>query len=85
MGAGLSEEQFVKLAAAMVPLIGSGGVPASRKVTLDPMPGAYIESAARADVFKTDLRLERASLSTPAGPQDAIKQEALWQRWEEEK
>lgn len=85
MGQGLSEEQFVKLAAAMVPLMEGSGVPASPKVTLDSISGAYIESVARADVFKTDLRLERAFLNTPTGPQEAIKQEALWQRWEEEK
>jgi hypothetical protein len=63
----------------------SGGVAGSGKVKLEAVRGAHIESAARADVFKADLRLERVSLSTPAGPQEAIKQEALWQRWEEEK
>jgi len=81
---GVTEEQIVKLAAAMIPFV-SGGVAAQRKVVLDPILGAYIESAARADVFKTDLRIERSIANLPSGPQDAIKQEVLWQRWEEEK
>jgi len=84
LGTGLTEEQFVKVAAAMVPLV-RGGVAASGKVKLEAVRGAHIESAARADVFKTDLRIERASFNTPAGPQEGIKQEVLWQRWEEEK
>lgn len=80
----VTEEQLVKLAAAMIPFV-SGVVPAQRKVALDPVLGAYIESAARADVFKTDLRIERVTANLPGGPQDAIRQEVLWQRWEEEK
>ena len=79
----VNEEQLVKLAAAMVPYV-SGGVPAG-KVKLDPVVGAYIQSVARADVFKTDLRIERATVNTPSGPQEVFKQEVLWQRWEEEK
>ncbi len=81
---GVSEEQFARLAAAMVPLVGKGGA-GSGKVKLDPVLGAYIESAARADVFKTDLRLERSSINTATGPTEVIKQEVLWQRWEQEK
>jgi hypothetical protein len=80
----VTEDQFVKLAAAMIPFV-SGGVAARSKVKLDPISGAYIESAARADVFKTDLRIERTTANLPGGPQDAIRQEVLWQRWEEEK
>ena len=80
----VTEDQLVKVAAAMIPFVG-GGVPTRGKVTLDPILGAYIESAARADVFKTDLRIERIVANLPSGPQDAIKQEVLWQRWEEEK
>ncbi|MGB6833218.1 MAG: hypothetical protein WA765_00485 [Candidatus Acidiferrum sp.] len=79
----VSEEQLVKLAAAMVPFV-SGGVAARAKVVLDPVLGACIESAARADVFKTDLRIERVTANLPGGPQDAIRQEVLWQRWEKE-
>lgn len=81
----LSEEQFVKLAAAMVPIV-SGAAPAGPggKIKLDPIPGAYIESLSHADVFKTDLRLERATITTPAGPQEGVKHEVLWQRWEKE-
>jgi hypothetical protein len=80
----VTEDQIVKLAAAMIPFV-SGGVSAQKKVVLDPILGAYIESAARADVFKTDLRIERSTATLPSGPQDVVKQEVLWQRWEEEK
>jgi hypothetical protein len=81
----VNEEQLVKLSAAMIPFVGGGVAANSGKVKLDPLLGAYIESAAKADVFKTDLRIERASVNTPAGPQEVIKQEVLWQRWEEER
>lgn len=80
----VTEEQLVKLAAAMIPFVG-GGTPAQAKVRLDPILGGFIESAARADVFKTDLRVEKSTANLPSGPQDVIKQEVLWQRWEEEK
>lgn len=86
LGIGLGtipEDRLVKLAAAMIPFVG-GGSAATAKVTLDPIRGAYIESDARCDVFKTDLRLERMFVNTPSGPQEAIKQEVLWQRWEKE-
>jgi hypothetical protein len=80
----VSEQQLVNLAAAMIPF--TGGAPIQGKVKLDPILGAFIESAARADVFKTDLRIERTTANLPGGgPQEAIKQEVLWQRWEEEK
>lgn len=79
----VNEDQLVKLAVAMIPFV-SGGVATRGKVTLDPMPGAYIESDARCDVFKTDLRLEQILVNTPMGPQEAIKQEVIWQRWEKE-
>ena len=80
----VNEEQLVKLAIAMLPFV-SGGVAASSKVTLDPVLGAYVESAARADVFKTNLRIERATANVQGSSQEVIKQEVLWQRWEEEK
>ena len=80
----VTEEQLVKLAAAMLPFVG-GNVPAQKKVKLDPLPGAYIESAARSDVFMSDLRLERTTANLAGGPQDAIRTEVLWQRWEQEK
>lgn len=54
------------------------------RVRLDKIPGIYIESGLRADVFLTDLSLQRTSINTPVGPQDAIKQEVIWQRWEQE-
>jgi len=81
----VSEEQFVKLAAAMLPFVSGAPADKDKKVVLEPVPGAYVESAAHSDVFKTDLRLERTTLATPSGPQDAVKHEVLWQRWEREK
>jgi len=80
----VKEDQFVKLAAAMIPFV-SGAPAAPGKVKLDHILGAYIESAARADVFKTDLRIERTTANLAGSLQDAIRQEVLWQRWEEEK
>lgn len=81
-GRSLAAADFVKLAAAMVPLL--SGPKACSKVRLEKMPGAYVESASRTDVFLTDLALDRLSIAGPAGPQEVIKQEALWQRWETE-
>ena len=80
---GVSEEQVVKLAAAMVPFV-SGGSASPLGARLDPILGACIESVNRVDVFKTDLKVERVMMQTPAGPQEVIKQEMLWQRWEQE-
>lgn len=76
-------KQMVELAAAMVPFVSGPGAP-NNKATLDPVIGAVVESAACADVFKTDLRVERVTVTTQSGPQEAIKQEVLWQRWERE-
>jgi len=82
----IPEESLVKLAVAMLPFVqGGGGVPdAGGKANLDPVAGVYIESVARSDVFKTDLAVQRMSINTPTGPQEALKQEVLWQRWEQE-
>jgi hypothetical protein len=80
----VNEQQFVNLAVAMIPHVG-GTASAGAEAKLDPISGAYVESVARSDVFKTDLRVKRSKLNTSAGPQDAITQEVLWQRWEEEK
>jgi len=81
----VTEEQLVKLATAMIPFVNAPAPGAgSGKVTLDPILGASMESAAHSDMFKTDLRLERATVNTPAGQQEVIKQEVLWQRWERE-
>jgi hypothetical protein len=79
----VNEQQFVNLAVAMLPFL-SGGTTASSKVKLDPVLGAYVESAARADVFKTDLRVERSTANINGSPQEVTKQEVVWQRWEEE-
>lgn len=64
---GVNEQQLVKLAVAMLPFT-SGQAPVQQKVTLNPIPGAYIESVERCDVFKTDLRLEKVTVATPGGP-----------------
>jgi hypothetical protein len=84
LGSGLSEEQLVKFAVAMIPHVGGPNAP-DTKLKLEGILGAYVESQARTDVFKTDLRIERISMVTPVGPQEVIKTEVLWQRWEQEK
>ena len=76
---GVTEEQIVKLAAAMVPFVARAS-----ETALDPVLGAYIESVNRIDVFKTDLRAEQIMMQTTTGPREVIKQEVLWQRWEQE-
>jgi hypothetical protein len=81
---GVNEQQLVALAAAMVPFV-SGGQPSSKKMRLEKIAGAYLESVYDTDVFLTDLALERATVNTSGGPQDAIRQEVIWQRWEKEK
>jgi hypothetical protein len=84
LASGLNEEQLVRFAVAMIPHVGAPSAPVT-KVKLENIIGAYIESKARTDVFKTDMRIERMSIPTPAGPQPGVRQEVLWQRWEEEK
>lgn len=81
---GISEQQIVNLAVAMLPHLAAGAGAADKKIELDPIPGAYVESAARSDVFKTTLRLQRTVINQPTGAQEAVKQEVLWQRWEQE-
>jgi hypothetical protein len=80
-----SEQQIVNLAAAMIPHV-SGATPraTSNKVKLDKLKGAYLEAVDSSYVFVTDLTFERATANTAAGPQDLMKQEVLWQRWESE-
>jgi hypothetical protein len=68
----------------MVPFVGRGQM-VSKKVRLENIAGAYVESVYNADVFLTDLDLERVMINTPGGPQEGIKQEVIWQRWEKEK
>jgi hypothetical protein len=81
----VNEQQLVSLAAAMIPHVSGAAASTDREAKLDPIFGAYVESSARSDVFKTDLVVKRSVVNTPLGPQDAIKQEIIWQRWEEEK
>lgn len=38
-----------------------------------PMKMNYVESVGRSDVFKTDLRVERSTVNTPAGPQEVVQ------------
>ncbi len=80
----LPEAQLINLAAAMVPHVRGGGGPPG-KVRIDNLRGVYVESNSRCDVFLTDLSLERTVINTGSGPQDGVKQEVLWQRWETEK
>ena len=62
--------------------VGGTTAPGDGRVNVDPITGVVIESAARADVFKSDLAIERLFVNTAAGPQDVLNQEELWQRWE---
>ncbi|MGD1146703.1 MAG: hypothetical protein ABR961_01985 [Thermoanaerobaculaceae bacterium] len=79
----ITEEQLVRLAAAMVRCIGDGGE-AAKKAAIDDIPGAFLESDRLSHVLKTNVTIERATITTKSGPQDAVKQEIRWQRWEEE-
>ncbi|MBI3576156.1 MAG: hypothetical protein HY083_10990 [Gammaproteobacteria bacterium] len=81
---GLTEEQIVRLAVAMLPAVQGKATDGRNRVKLEKIPGVYVESIARTDVFCTDLALEAATINTPSGPQDVVKQEVLWQRWERE-
>ncbi len=76
-------DQLVALAAAMIPLV-TQGASQPHKAKLEKLRGAYVESTHHADIFLTDLTLYRAIINTPAGPQDAVKTEITWQRWEKE-
>lgn len=78
----VTPQQWVELAAALIPIV-SGVRPNAAKVELN-LPGAYVESKALSNVFKTELTLERASVATPSGLQEVVKQEVVWQRWEKE-
>ena len=84
LGPGLAEEQFVRLATAMIPALKGQQRPTS-KVKLEKIPTVFVESISHADIFLIDMTLDRTSLITPQGPQDAIKQEVSWQRWQKEK
>ena len=82
---GLPTQTVVDIAAAMLPHV-SGSAAASRaKPARLTVTGAYVESTEWADVFRTDLTLERTMNASPSGPQPAIRQELIWQRWEQEK
>jgi Serine dehydrogenase proteinase len=50
-------------------------------VRIENAKGAYLEAVYTANVFLIDLTIERTKINTPFGPQDATKQEVLWQRW----
>ena len=80
----VNEQQLINLAAALASALKASSPAGTGKVKLDPVIGACVESVALSDVFKTDLRLERAVANTPAGPQEVIRHEILWQRWERE-
>lgn len=80
----VSAAQMVELAVAMIPHV-AGGQAQAKPLKLEKIAGAYVESSDHADRFLTDMTLERAMISTPVGPQSAMKQEVIWQRWEKEK
>jgi hypothetical protein len=80
----VSATQMVELAVAMIPHVAGGQVQA-KSLKLEKIAGVYVESSDHADRFLTDMTLERAMISTPVGPQSAMRQEVVWQRWETEK
>jgi hypothetical protein len=85
IGGQLSEKQVVDMAAAMLPhTTGAANSSSSNKVRLKSTKGAYFETINEAQVFLTDLTVERAKVQTTSGPQDVMKQEVTWQRWEAE-
>jgi len=76
-------QQVVNLAAAICAALNNQA--AAGKVSVERLPGAYVESSGLTHVFLTDLTLERTTINTPSGPQGGLlKQEVLWQRWETE-
>lgn len=79
---GISEKQLVDLAVAMIPHVAGRAASESKKVRLEGIKGIFLESTEFAQVFKTDLTVERDKVQTPQGPQDGHKLETLWQRWE---
>ena len=82
---GITEQQIVNLAAAMIPHVsGAAGNPGSNKVRLENLKGAYLEAIDASHVFLTDLTFERSTANTSSGPQEMMKQEVLWQRWAQE-
>lgn len=78
----LNEEQLVKMAVAMIPAL-KGSATAKPKVRLEGIVGACVESTTRSDIFKTDLAFERGTANVGGSPQEVVKQEILWQRWEQ--
>jgi hypothetical protein len=50
-------------------------------VRIENAKGAYLEAVSLSNVFLIDMSIERTKINTPFGPQDATKQEVLWQRW----
>jgi hypothetical protein len=50
-------------------------------VRIENAKGAYLEAVNSSNAFLIDLTIERTKINTPFGPQDATKQEVLWQRW----
>ncbi len=79
----VTEEQFVKIAVSMLPFVSGGSVPpASSKVALYSLPGATW-SPLPALMSLRRIQIERSTAVVQGSPQEVIKQEVLWQRWEE--
>jgi ATP-dependent protease ClpP protease subunit len=75
-------QPIVNLAAAIAAVLNSQA--SAGKVRVEKFPGAYVESSGLTHVFLTDLTIERTTINSPSGPQEVIKHEVLWQRWEPE-
>lgn len=77
--------QLVDFAVALIPHVSGATTPSpTKKVRLDGVKGGYVEAEDAAHVFLTDLTCERDKFNTPSGPQEGMKQEIIWQRWETE-
>jgi len=78
----ITPQRLVEMATAMLSHLSPNK--GKMKVTLDKLPGAYVESFGLTHVFNMDIALEKLVIQTQAGPQEAIKQEIRFQRWEKE-
>jgi hypothetical protein len=76
-------QQIVNLAAAISVALNSQA--STGKIRLEKVPGAYVESSDLTHIFLTDLTIERTTINSPTGPQEGLKHEVLWQRWETER
>ena len=75
-------QQLVNLATAISVALNNQANPSIARI--EKMACAYVESSDLTSVFLTDLTIQRTTINSPSGPQEGVKQEILWQRWETE-